>query len=135
MFSSRWLYALILAIDANFRLKNKCRRIRNDPALGDGWGHWVPEKPYQAYIKKYGYQQEVSVLSLFFKQFNLDIHGLQPSHHCQYFALPYYNCNEDHIAHMPMVVVTSTLHNCAAPGHTTENGSSHTTKTLPPSGT
>jgi len=79
MFSSRWLYALILAIDANFRLKNKCRRIRNDPALGDGWGHWVPEKPYQAYIKKYGYQQEVSVLSLFFKQFNLDIHGLQPN--------------------------------------------------------
>jgi hypothetical protein len=67
MFSFRWLYALILAIDVNFCLKNKCCRSKNDPALGDGWGHWVPEKPYQAYIKKYGYQQEVGILSLLFE--------------------------------------------------------------------
>jgi hypothetical protein len=58
-FVSSWLYRLILAIDANFRLKNKDRKATNDPALGDGWGHMVPEKPYQEYIKAYGYQEEV----------------------------------------------------------------------------
>lgn len=46
-------------MDANFRLKNKDRNIKNDPALGDGWGHWVPEQPYHEYIGEYGYQTEV----------------------------------------------------------------------------
>jgi hypothetical protein len=56
----RWLYALILTIDANFRLKNKDRlKVTNSPALSDGLGHFVPEEPYQTYIKKYGYQEEV----------------------------------------------------------------------------
>jgi hypothetical protein len=56
---SRWLYSLTLTIDANFRLKNKDRSIENDPPLGDGWGHWVPDKPYQEHLKKHGYQKEV----------------------------------------------------------------------------
>jgi hypothetical protein len=34
--------------------------VSNDPPLGDGWGHWVPQKPFQEYIAKYGYQEEVS---------------------------------------------------------------------------
>lgn len=55
----RWLYFLILTIDANFRLKNKERKTVNDSPLGDGWGHWVPRGPYQEYIQKYGYQAEV----------------------------------------------------------------------------
>jgi hypothetical protein len=55
----RWLYSLNLTIDANFRLKNKARGIEDDPPLGDGWGHWVPNEPYQAYIKDYGNQKEV----------------------------------------------------------------------------
>ena len=52
----RWLYSLNLTIDANFRLKNKARAggIENDPPLGDGWGHWVPNEPYQQYLGKYG---------------------------------------------------------------------------------
>jgi hypothetical protein len=54
----RWLYCLNLTIDANFRLKNKAR-VENDPPLGDGWGHWVPEQPYQLYLNQYGYQTEV----------------------------------------------------------------------------
>jgi hypothetical protein len=53
-----WLYTLILTIDANFRLKRKDKRIQNDPALGAGWGHWVPETEYQSYIKEYGAQEE-----------------------------------------------------------------------------
>lgn len=55
----RWIYALILTIDANFRLKNKDRKVTSDPPLGDGWGHWVPSAPYHDYIAKYGYQEEV----------------------------------------------------------------------------
>ena len=51
---------LFLTIDANFRLKNKARGIKNDPPLGDGWAHWVPETPYQDYISEYGYQTEVA---------------------------------------------------------------------------
>jgi hypothetical protein len=57
----RWLYSLNVAIDANFRLKNKARVVQNDPPLGDGWGHWVPEEPYQEYLHKHGHQTEVRV--------------------------------------------------------------------------
>jgi hypothetical protein len=45
-FTMRWLYSLILTINANFRLKNKARGINNDRPLSDGWGHWVLETPY-----------------------------------------------------------------------------------------
>jgi len=57
----RWLYSLNLTIDANFRLKNKARigGLENDPPLGDGWGHWVPNEPYQQYLGKYGSVAEV----------------------------------------------------------------------------
>ena len=56
----RWLYALIIVIDANFCLKLKEKGIKDDPALGDGWAHWVSMKPYHAYVRKYGHQVEVS---------------------------------------------------------------------------
>ncbi|KAJ8468439.1 hypothetical protein ONZ45_g17240 [Pleurotus djamor] len=46
----RWLYTLRLTVDANFRLKNRERGITHDQPLGDGWGHWVPNGPYKAYI-------------------------------------------------------------------------------------
>ncbi|KAJ8489442.1 hypothetical protein ONZ45_g13579 [Pleurotus djamor] len=46
----KWLYTLRLAIDANFCLKNKDRQIKNDPPLGDGWGHWVPLGPYMEHV-------------------------------------------------------------------------------------
>lgn len=55
----RWLYSLILAVDANFRLKSKDRQIKNDPALGMGWAHWVPDNEYHAYIDQYNTQEEV----------------------------------------------------------------------------
>jgi hypothetical protein len=57
----RWLYSLNLTIDANFRLKNKAHAggIENDPPLGDGWGHWVPNEPYQQYLAKYSGGVEV----------------------------------------------------------------------------
>jgi hypothetical protein len=46
-------------IDANFGLKLKEKGLRGDPAIGDGWAHLVSSKPYQEYVKKYGYQVEV----------------------------------------------------------------------------
>ncbi|KAF7441031.1 hypothetical protein PC9H_001380 [Pleurotus ostreatus] len=49
--STRWLYGLNLTIDANFRLKNKDRSLEKDEPLGDGWGHWVSEDPYKAYLE------------------------------------------------------------------------------------
>lgn len=55
----RWIYVLILTIDANYRLKLKEKGIKNDPALGDGWAHWVESGGYKAYVKKYGHQVEV----------------------------------------------------------------------------
>jgi hypothetical protein len=56
---ARWLYTPILTVDANFRLKCKDKKVKNDPALGDGWAYWVPEGDYQEYITAYGHQKEV----------------------------------------------------------------------------
>jgi hypothetical protein len=33
--------------------------MENDPPLGDGWGHWVPNEPYQQYLAKYSAGVEV----------------------------------------------------------------------------
>ncbi|TDL16540.1 hypothetical protein BD410DRAFT_816721 [Rickenella mellea] len=41
-----WMYMLILAVDANFRLKLKDRGIK-DPELGSGWAYFVETKKYQ----------------------------------------------------------------------------------------
>lgn len=60
-----WLYALILTINANFRLKLKDKGIKNDPSLGDGWAHWVSQAPYMKYVKKYGHQIEVRHIPTF----------------------------------------------------------------------
>ena len=59
----RWLYTLILTVDANFRLKNKEKSIKWDRPLGDGWAHWVLDEPYHEYVREYGYQEEVQTLS------------------------------------------------------------------------
>ena len=54
-----WLYAFILTVDANFRLKLKDKRGNDDRSLGDGWAYWVCEDEYKDYLAKYGHQQEV----------------------------------------------------------------------------
>jgi hypothetical protein len=43
-------------------MKNKDRNTNVNLALGDGWGHFVPQAPYQEHIKKFGDQEEVSFL-------------------------------------------------------------------------
>ncbi|KAF7308292.1 CxC2 domain-containing protein [Mycena chlorophos] len=49
----QFLYMVILAMDANFRMKNKIRKNEiDDPALGTGLGYWVEPGPYQEHVKK-----------------------------------------------------------------------------------
>jgi hypothetical protein len=59
----RFLYTLYLAIDANFKLKGKDRGL-DDVELAPGWGAFVEEAAYQAFIGPYVAQPEVS-LSLY----------------------------------------------------------------------
>jgi hypothetical protein len=57
---NRFLYVLILALDACFRLK---RRIvsseKKDPGLGTGWGYFVEDEPYRKYLLTVTDQDEV----------------------------------------------------------------------------
>ncbi|KIK35562.1 hypothetical protein CY34DRAFT_16941 [Suillus luteus UH-Slu-Lm8-n1] len=52
--SKRWLYAVFLAIDVNFRLKR--RNISSDhadPSLSSGWSYFVAEKEYKAFLAEH----------------------------------------------------------------------------------
>jgi hypothetical protein len=51
---------LLLAVDANFRLKNRMWANEiDDPSLGPGWGYWVEPKGYKRHIKKYVNEKDV----------------------------------------------------------------------------
>ncbi|KAF7968821.1 hypothetical protein HWV62_29262 [Athelia sp. TMB] len=52
----KWLYALLVTIDANFRMKLKDKGLAADPPMGDGWSHMVKTAPYKVYVEKYGHQ-------------------------------------------------------------------------------
>lgn len=60
--SDRFIYTLFLATDANFKLRQKERGIK-DPELAPGWAYFVEEDKYQAHIKNYADQPEVFFLS------------------------------------------------------------------------
>ena len=49
--SPRWLYSLFLAVDANFRLKLKDRKIK-DPEIGSGWAYFVENDRYIKHISQ-----------------------------------------------------------------------------------
>ncbi|KAJ7062443.1 hypothetical protein B0H15DRAFT_794789, partial [Mycena belliarum] len=62
----RFLYMLILAIDANFRLKNRIRKNElEDPSFGSGWGHFVNYKPYTKHLKNYIAEKDISTCIAF----------------------------------------------------------------------
>ncbi|KAJ7027962.1 hypothetical protein C8F04DRAFT_1212258 [Mycena alexandri] len=62
----QFLYMLILALDANFRLKNRLRaNERDDPPLGDGWGYIVEDKPYKEHLRTYVAEKDVSTCIAF----------------------------------------------------------------------
>ncbi|KAF8219068.1 hypothetical protein L208DRAFT_1343775 [Tricholoma matsutake] len=55
----RYLYTQFLAVDGNFKLWLKEHGI-NDPELAPGWGYFVEEEAYQAFIKNFIDQPEVN---------------------------------------------------------------------------
>ncbi|KAF7325927.1 CxC2 domain-containing protein [Mycena kentingensis (nom. inval.)] len=56
-----YLYALILALDANFRLKNRIRaNERHDPALAQGLGYFVLLEAYKEFLRHYVAEDDVS---------------------------------------------------------------------------
>ena len=58
--SVRFLYVLFLALDANFRLKNRIRSSDDkDPGLHTGLAYFVENKPYREHVLKYASQTDV----------------------------------------------------------------------------
>lgn len=56
----RFLYVLIVALDANFRLKNlMCSSLKKDPRLHTGFAYFPEDAPYQKHILKYATQKDV----------------------------------------------------------------------------
>ncbi|KAF9543143.1 hypothetical protein CPC08DRAFT_649982 [Agrocybe pediades] len=48
---AKFLYAAIICMDANFRLKNQIvSNYSQDPGLGTGWAYLVPRVPYENYV-------------------------------------------------------------------------------------
>ncbi|KAJ7064503.1 hypothetical protein C8F01DRAFT_1053985 [Mycena amicta] len=63
---SRYLYGLMLALDANFRLKNRIRaNERHDPSLGPGWGYFVEDGPYKDHLRDYVVEEDISTCIAF----------------------------------------------------------------------
>lgn len=56
----RWIYGLSLAIDANFRLKLKERKV-DDPEFGPGWAYFVNDDDYKEEIQKHPQPKEVRI--------------------------------------------------------------------------
>jgi hypothetical protein len=56
--SFRYLYLLYIAVDANFKLKGKERRLK-DIELMPGWGAYVAQDEYHSHISNYVHEVEV----------------------------------------------------------------------------
>ncbi|KAJ7457546.1 hypothetical protein B0H11DRAFT_1738205 [Mycena galericulata] len=62
----QFLYMLLLAVDANFRLKNRMRINEiDDPSLGPGWGYWVEPRQYKEHLSKYIHEKDMSTCIAF----------------------------------------------------------------------
>ncbi|KAJ6449815.1 hypothetical protein C8R47DRAFT_999092 [Mycena vitilis] len=62
----RYLYRLILALDANFKLKNRIRKNEHDdPSLGAGWGAFVEPIRYKKHLRKYVAEKDISTCIAF----------------------------------------------------------------------
>ncbi|KAJ7437065.1 hypothetical protein B0H11DRAFT_2255628 [Mycena galericulata] len=61
-----YLFKLIVAIDANFKLKNRIRtNEHSDPSLGPGWGAFVEPKAYRKHLRKYVAETDISTCIAF----------------------------------------------------------------------
>lgn len=61
-YMGRFLYTLVVCVDACFRFKNRLRSSdEKDPTLGPGWSYMVDHGPYLQHVKKYATEAEVSL--------------------------------------------------------------------------
>ena len=64
---------MLIAIDANFRLKRRAvSSNERDPALGSGWGYFVEDLPYREHVLKHADQDDVSFPGPSSAAFNAD---------------------------------------------------------------
>ncbi|KZP27106.1 hypothetical protein FIBSPDRAFT_712253, partial [Athelia psychrophila] len=64
--NARFLYVLILAMDANFRLTNRMRANEHDDAeLGPGWGCFVESTSYKEHLKNYVSEADITTCIAF----------------------------------------------------------------------
>ncbi|KAJ6477917.1 hypothetical protein C8R47DRAFT_984594 [Mycena vitilis] len=62
----RYIYKLILALDANFKMKNHARTNEHyDPSLGPGWGAFVEPRKYRQHLRKYVAEKDISTCIAF----------------------------------------------------------------------
>ncbi|KAF7318628.1 hypothetical protein HMN09_00374100 [Mycena chlorophos] len=62
----QFLYALMLALDANFRLKNRIRKNeRSDESLGSGLGYFVENETYKTNLREYVGEEDISTCIAF----------------------------------------------------------------------
>ncbi|KAK6971667.1 CxC2 domain-containing protein [Favolaschia claudopus] len=62
----QFLFILIVAMDANYRLRNRLRHNeRDDPPLGSGWGYLVEEKEYHEHLRGYVGEEDISTCVAF----------------------------------------------------------------------
>ncbi|KAJ6491119.1 hypothetical protein C8R45DRAFT_901358 [Mycena sanguinolenta] len=58
----RYLFRLIMALDANFKLKTRIRACEHDdPSLGPGWGAFVLPTRYKKHLRNYIAEKDVSI--------------------------------------------------------------------------
>ncbi|KAF7320103.1 CxC2 domain-containing protein [Mycena kentingensis (nom. inval.)] len=61
-----YLYSLVLAMDANFRLKNRIRgNERPDPSLGSGLSYFVELNAYKEHLRHYVAEEDISTCIAF----------------------------------------------------------------------
>ncbi|KAF7358760.1 CxC2 domain-containing protein [Mycena sanguinolenta] len=62
----RFLYMLLVALDANFKLKNQMRKNEHpDPPLGPGLGYFVEPSKYKMHLQKYVPEKDISTCIAF----------------------------------------------------------------------
>ncbi|KAJ7717168.1 hypothetical protein DFH07DRAFT_973682 [Mycena maculata] len=72
----QFLYMLLVALDANFKLKNRMRANEHpDPPLGPGWGYFVDPEKYRKHLKSYVPEKDVSTCIAFAALLQKDTRG------------------------------------------------------------
>ncbi|KAK7027686.1 CxC2 domain-containing protein [Favolaschia claudopus] len=62
----QFLFILILAVDANFRMRHRLRaNERDDPPLASGWGYMQEEGPYKEFLRTCVDEEDVSTCIAF----------------------------------------------------------------------